>query len=87
MKTLGLVLLLSLLAPLATLPTAQAAPPPTDPLQVRIANGILAGTRTASGVRVYKGIPYAQPPIGPLRWREPQPPRNCPAPPESGFTA
>jgi para-nitrobenzyl esterase len=27
----------------------------------------------ASEVRVYKGIPYAAPPIGPLRWRSPEP--------------
>jgi para-nitrobenzyl esterase len=38
---------------------------------VRIASGEISGTGT--DVRVYRGIPYAAPPVGPLRWRPPQP--------------
>ncbi|MBI4906077.1 MAG: carboxylesterase family protein [Acidobacteria bacterium] len=40
---------------------------------VRTTHGEVAGTELASGVRVYKGIPYAAPPVGKLRWRSPQP--------------
>lgn len=40
--------------------------------KVTIANGVLEGV-DESGVYAFKGIPYAAPPIGILRWREPQP--------------
>ncbi|MEO6290024.1 MAG: carboxylesterase family protein, partial [Ginsengibacter sp.] len=44
-------------------------------LQVKTANGILEG-RNESGIRIFKGIPFAQPPVGNLRWKEPQPVKN-----------
>jgi para-nitrobenzyl esterase len=43
--------------------------------QVKVANGILEGINE-SGIRTFKGIPFAQPPVGALRWKEPQPVTN-----------
>jgi para-nitrobenzyl esterase len=41
-----------------------------DPTIVRIHDGLVRGA-TSDGAIAWKGIPYAAPPIGPLRWRPP----------------
>jgi para-nitrobenzyl esterase len=43
-----------------------------DPV-VATVGGSVQGTVEASGVHSFKGIPYAAPPVGDLRFREPQP--------------
>jgi para-nitrobenzyl esterase len=44
------------------------------PEQVRIEAGLLAGTTSGQPtVRVFKGIPFAAPPLGEHRWKAPQP--------------
>jgi para-nitrobenzyl esterase len=42
----------------------------SDPI-VSISTGQLRGSLTADGVAAFKNIPFAQPPVGDLRWREP----------------
>ncbi|HEX7018605.1 MAG TPA: carboxylesterase family protein [Gemmatimonadaceae bacterium] len=54
--------------------------PRTDAQQtaprVRTANGVVQGLAASSGIREFRGIPFAAPPVRDLRWKPPQPARN-----------
>ena len=50
---------------LASAATAQNA--------VQTTSGTVEGTTTANGIRLFRGVPFAAPPVDELRWRAPQP--------------
>ncbi len=61
--------LIAVLMAVAGFPAAQAHSP-TAP--VKLETGLVIGLEH-NGVEFFKGIPYAAPPVGSLRWRAPQP--------------
>jgi para-nitrobenzyl esterase len=67
MSTFKFIVLAILLSPLAIM--AQVDPT----LIVKTADGTIEGVKETSTVRSFKGIPFAKPPVGELRWKEPQP--------------
>jgi para-nitrobenzyl esterase len=70
MKSLLQVVFLLVALSLATWPSIGATV--QDP--IRVAQGELSGAAAKSpGMKVYRGIPYAAPPLGDLRWKAPQP--------------
>jgi carboxylesterase type B len=60
--------LTGILAACAIPAIAAAAPVETE-------NGPVAGIEE-NGVAVFKGLPFAAPPVGDLRWRPPAPPQS-----------
>jgi para-nitrobenzyl esterase len=43
-----------------------------QPRKVKIESGWIQGG-AENGLTIFRGIPFAAPPVGDLRWREPQP--------------
>ncbi len=60
------------LAGLFALIIASSCTSPLEPGQVKVEEGILQGVVT-DGLTIFKGIPFAKPPVGELRWKAPQP--------------
>src|SRR5579862_2850827 len=71
MKTRAAVAFSLALATVSPMRTLAATPD-----LVKTTGGQLSGVTLSSGVRAFKGIPYAAPPVGGLRWKEPQPPEG-----------
>lgn len=55
----------------AILMTSPTAPASDGAPRAAVAQGVLVG-RGEGGVKSFKAVPYARPPVGPLRWRAPQ---------------
>lgn len=68
MKLLNTGLSIALLSSVAVVAYAAEA----DPI-VQVSGGQIKGRLVSDGGAVFKGVPFAQPPLGDLRWRDPAP--------------
>ena len=75
-RLLALALLAGFLAPAAKAQTKSTVAPTLAANRAQTANGPLEGSTAASGVHMFKGVPFAAAPVGALRWRGPQPVQN-----------
>src|SRR5262245_17297843 len=76
MKRTLMTLCLSALAG-AALAQSPAAAPKAPQVKVTIDSGVLVG-EVQDGVNVFRGVPFAKPPVGELRWKAPQKPDKWP---------
>jgi len=65
---------LALIAAIAVVSATTVIAAISDP--IKTTNGKLSGVTLKSRVRVFRGVPFGAPPVGPLRWKEPQPVEN-----------
>jgi len=55
-----------------------------QPHPIRTESGLVSGVALSNGLEVFKGIPFAAPPVGKLRWQPPQPPATWQGVPRGG---
>lgn len=72
------LLTMATLTPFTAAMSQRAPGPDAHAPRARTVDGTVAGVALPSGVRAFKGIPYAAPPVRDLRWRPPQPATNWP---------
>lgn len=73
-KSLLACLLLLFLAACSKDNYSSIIPPAAEETRLHIDQGELIGFISENGAKVWRGIPYAEPPVGDLRWRAPRPP-------------
>jgi para-nitrobenzyl esterase len=61
------------LATAVALVSGQSVATSSGPSPIKTATGLVTGVPAPDGVWAFKGIPYAAPPVGTLRWKPPAP--------------